>query len=257
MILDRIVETKRREVDLAKTRTPLDALERALGAAPPVRDFRQGLEKEPCAVIAEVKRSSPSRGRIREDFRPREIAAAYEAGGAAAVSVLTDETFFEGSGAHLREVRQAVTVPVLRKDFVIDAYQIAEARLLGADAVLLIVRLLGEDRLRECIARTASLGMEALVEVHGAPELETALRAGATLVGINNRDLATFRTDLATTLELMPRVPAGVTVVSESGIHSRHDVERLLGTGVHAFLIGEALMEAPDPAGRLREFLGR
>ncbi len=257
MILDRIVEVKKREVALAKERTPLGALERALVHAPPVRGFRESLERRDCAVIAEVKRASPSRGRLREDFRPREIAAAYEAGGAAAVSVLTDETFFEGSGAHLAEVRQAVGIPILRKDFVVDAYQIVEARALGADAVLLIARLLDEDALREFICRTTTLGMEALVEVHGASELERVLGARAALVGINNRDLATFRTDLAVTLELAPRVPAGVTVVAESGIRSRGDVERLLGAGVRAFLVGEVLMEATDAAAKLKELLGR
>jgi indole-3-glycerol phosphate synthase len=256
VILDQIVEAKRREVALAKARTSREALERALVHAPPVRDFRESLERRDCAVIAEVKRASPSRGRLREDFRPREIAAAYEAGGAAAVSVLTDEAFFEGSGAHLAEVREAVGIPVLRKDFVVDPYQVVEARLLGADAVLLIARILEEGRLREGIALAASLGMAALVEVHDGGELDRALRAGAALVGINNRDLATFRTDLAVTLELAPRVPAGVTVVSESGIRSRGDVERLLGAGVRAFLVGEALMEAPDPAEKLRELQG-
>lgn len=256
MILERIVEAKRREVALAKARTPREALERALVHAPPVRDFRESLERRDCAVIAEVKRASPSRGRLREDFRPREIAAAYEAGGAAAVSVLTDEAFFEGSGAHLAEVREAVGIPVLRKDFVVDPYQVVEARLLGADAVLLIARILEEGRLREGIALATSLGMAALVEVHDGGELDRALRAGAALVGINNRDLATFRTDLAVTLELAPRVPAGVTVVSESGIRSRGDVERLLGAGVRAFLVGEALMKATDPAEKLRELQG-
>lgn len=257
MILDRIVEVKKREVAHAKKRTPLAVLERSLPGAPPARDFRETLRRNPCAIIAEIKRASPSKGRLCEDFRPREIAAAYESGGAAAVSVLTDETFFEGAGAHLSEVRREATLPVLRKDFVIDEYQIVEARLLGADAVLLIARILEEGQLREYAARAASLGMSALVEVHGGGELDLALRAGAVLVGINNRDLDTFRTDLATTLELAPRMPAGVTVVGESGIHTRDDVERLLEAGVHAFLIGEALMKAPDPAAKLKELMGR
>jgi indole-3-glycerol phosphate synthase len=257
VILDRIVEEKKRQVAIAKAWAPLDVLESSLSGASPVRDFRGELRRNPCAVIAEIKRASPSRGRLCEDFRPREIAAVYERGGAAAISVLTDETFFEGSGAHLAEVRQTAAAPVLRKDFIIDAYQIVEARVLGADAVLLIARLLGDERLREYITRAASLGMAALVEVHSGQELDRALGAGATLVGINNRDLATFRTDLAVTLELAPRVPTGVTVVAESGIHSRGDVERLLGAGVQAFLIGEALMTAPDPTAKLKEFLGR
>ncbi len=257
MILDRIVEVKKREVALAKARTPLEVLERSLPGAPPVRDFREALRRYPCAIIGEIKRASPSKGRLCEDFRPREIAAAYERGGAAAISVLTDETFFEGAGAHLSEVRREATLPVLRKDFVIDEYQIVEARLLGADAVLLIARLLEEGRLRAYAALAASLGMSALVEVHGGEELDLALRAGAVLVGINNRDLDTFRTDLATTLELAPRVPAGVTVVGESGIHTRGDVELLLAAGVHAFLIGEALMKAPDQAAKLKELTGR
>ncbi len=256
MILDRIVEVKKREVALAKARMPLDALERALGGAPPGRDFAAALNAVPCAVIAEIKRASPSKGRFCEDFRPRDIAAAYEAGGAAAISVLTDETFFEGADAHLAEVRREAGLPVLRKDFVIDEYQIVEARLLGADAVLLIAGILGEDRLRDYVARTASLGMTALVEVHSGGELDKALRAGAVLIGINNRDLATFRTDLATTRELAPLVPAGIPVVAESGIHSRSDVEHLLEAGVHAFLVGEALMRAVDPAAKLKEFLG-
>ncbi|NPU86236.1 MAG: indole-3-glycerol phosphate synthase TrpC [Syntrophaceae bacterium] len=257
VILDRIVEVKKREVALAKARTPLEVLERSLHGAPPVRDFREALRRNPCAIIAEIKRASPSKGRLCEDFRPREIAAAYESGGAAALSVLTDETFFEGAGVHLAEVRREAGLPVLRKDFVIDEYQIVEARLLGADAVLLIARILEEDRLREYVSRASSLGMSALVEVHGGGELDLALRAGAVLVGINNRDLDTFRTDLTTTLELAPRVPAGMTVVSESGIQTRDDIERLLAAGVHAFLIGEALMKAPDPTMKLKELMGR
>jgi indole-3-glycerol phosphate synthase len=257
VILDRIVEVKKREVALAKARTPLAVLERSLSGAPPVRDFREALRRNPCAIIAEIKRASPSKGRLCEDFRPREIAAVYENGGAAAISVLTDETFFEGAGAHLEEVRREAGLPVLRKDFVIDEYQVVEARLLGADAVLLIARILEEERLREYAALAASLGMSALVEVHSGGELDLALRAGAVLVGINNRDLDTFRTDLATTLELAPRVPAGMTVVGESGIQTRDDIERLLDAGVHAFLVGETLMKASDPAAKLKELTGR
>jgi indole-3-glycerol phosphate synthase len=257
MVLDRIVEVKKREVAYAKARTPLAVLERSLVGAPPVRDFREALHRNPCAIITEIKRASPSKGRLCEDFRPREIAAVYESGGAAAISVLTDETFFEGAGGHLSEVRQEAGLPVLRKDFVIDEYQIVEARILGADAVLLIARILEDGRLREYSALAAALGMSALVEVHDGVELDRALRAGAALVGINNRDLDTFRTDLTTTLELAPRVPAGVTIVGESGIHTRDDVERLLEAGVHAFLIGEALMKTSDPAAKLKELTGR
>ncbi|HKL78370.1 MAG TPA: indole-3-glycerol phosphate synthase TrpC, partial [Gammaproteobacteria bacterium] len=208
------------------------------------------------AVIAEIKKASPSRGVLRADFRPVEIARSYEAGGAACLSVLTDVDFFQGADAHLREARAACSLPVIRKDFVIDPYQVSEARLLGADCVLLIVAALDDDTLAACLDRAADEGVAALVEVHDGDELDRALALGAELVGINNRDLHTFETRLETSEELAARVPAGTTLVAESGIHTRADMDRLRAAGISAFLIGESLMRADDPGAALAELIG-
>ena len=248
MILERILAAKREEVARRRQATPLAALVDAAKAQAPARGFRQALARPgPVRIIAEVKRRSPSKGALREDLDPAALARAYHMGGADAVSVLTDEPFFGGSAADLEAARAAVPLPVLRKDFIIDPYQVYEARAWGADAVLLIAAALREDQLRELLTLAGELGMDALVEVHTAGELEMALATGAQLIGINNRDLRTFITRLEVTLELAAKIPPGPVVVSESGIQSRADVERLAAAGVHAILVGESLVKSPDP----------
>lgn len=255
MILDQIVAAKRREIASLKKTTPLARLQEVINDLPPTRDFRQAINHRPCAVIAEVKRSSPSKGRIREQFDPVQIASIYQEHGAQAVSVLTDEQFFEGNGAYLAAIKKQIALPLLRKDFIIDAYQIYETRVLGGDALLLIASILEQRQLLEYIQLAEQLGLAPLVEVHTKAELGKALAAGAEIIGINNRDLQTFSTDLKRTLELVPLIPKGTIVVTESGISSRKDIELLMGAGVHCFLIGEALMQADDIGKKLREFL--
>lgn len=259
MILDRIVAVKRQEVASLKGRQPLAQVQEAAyrGDLPPVRDFRGAISNSSCSIIAEVKRSSPSKGRIREEFDPVRIATIYQANGAKAVSVLTDEQFFEGKGHYLSAIKAIIELPLLRKDFIIDPYQIYETRLLGGDALLLIAGLLEEGPLREYIKLSEALGLAPLVEVHTQAELEKALAAGAGIIGINNRDLRTFSADLKTTLELAPAIPTGKIVVTESGIATRGDIELLMEAGIHAFLIGEVLMRAEDIGGKLRELVGR
>lgn len=258
MILDEIVETKRREVARRKKTIPLRALEKMIAGRPPACDFRAALDADArCAIIAEVKRRSPSRGLLREDFDPVRIALEYESHGAAAVSVLTDETFFGGSDADLTAVKEAVTLPVLRKEFIIDPYQIHETRAIGADALLLIAAILTKGQLREYRVLSASMGLAALVEVHDGTELEKALGSGAEIIGINNRDLKSFRTELQTTLALAPLIPADRIAVSESGIRSRQDIETVTKAGIRAFLIGETLIAAPEIGPKLKELLGK
>ncbi len=258
MILDEIVETKRREVAWRKERVPLRALETAAGGMPPARDFRAAISAgtEP-AVIAEVKRRSPSRGLLRADFNPVRIAHEYESSGASAISVLTDEVYFGGSDADLAAVKAAVHLPVLRKEFIIDPYQIYEARAVGADALLLIAAILTDGELRQFRELAASLGLAALVEVHDRAELERAVAAGAQVIGINNRDLTTFTTDIRTSLDLAPLIPQGRIGVSESGIRSRGEIETLSKAGIRAFLIGETLVTAADTGLKMRELLGK
>jgi indole-3-glycerol phosphate synthase len=257
-ILDEILAHKATEVAAAKARLPAAALAaraEAVGEAP--RGLRRALEQAPApAVIAEVKRRSPSKGEIRADFEPVACARAYADGGAAALSVLTDERYFGGHLDFLAPIRRAVPLPLLRKDFTIDAYQIDEARVAGADAVLLIVAALDPARLGALRARAAELGLDALVEVHDERELDQALAAGADLVGVNNRDLRTFVTDLTVTERLAARAPAGTFLVAESGIAKPADVARLAKAGARAFLVGESLMREPHPGEalqRLRE----
>ena len=256
MILDDIVRDKRTALEAVRGRAPLTALrDRALFYAPR-QPLRPALEAHRRAIIAEVKKASPSRGVIRADFDPLHIAASYAANGAAAISVLTEERYFQGHLDYLAAVRGAVALPLLRKDFLFDAYQLYEARAYGADAVLLIVAILSDTLLRELLSLADELNLTALVEVHDRPELDRALHSGARLIGINNRDLRTFHTTLATTEALVPAVPADACVVAESGIETVADVVRLEQCGIHAFLIGEALMRAPDPGVRLRTLLG-
>jgi len=254
-ILQRILARKADEVRGRRTRISLAALHETIAQAPPPRGFvaalRSRIDAGKPAVIAEVKKASPSRGVIRADFRPADIARSYAAGGAACLSVLTDVDFFQGADAYLQQARAACELPVLRKDFVIDEYQIVEARALGADCVLLIVAALDASRLAAYAALAIELGMDALVEVHDAAELDRALATSATLIGINNRDLRTFKTTLDTTLHLRDRVPLDRLLVTESGIHTREDVSRMRAAGVHAFLVGEAFMRAEDPGAEL------
>jgi indole-3-glycerol phosphate synthase len=257
MILDQIVAAKREEVARLKKATPLARLQEVIKDLPPTRDFRQAINHRPCAIIAEVKRSSPSKGRIREQFDPVQIASIYQEHGAQAVSILTDEQFFEGKGDSLAAIKKAISLPLLRKDFVIDAYQIYETRILGADALLLIAAILDKGQLQEYIQLSEQLRLAPLVEVHTKAELDKALAAGAEIIGINSRDLKTFATDLKKTLELAPSIPQGKIVVAESGISTRKDIELLMEAGVHCFLIGEALMRSNDIGAKLRELLGK
>jgi indole-3-glycerol phosphate synthase len=256
-ILERIVASKRPEIERRRTETPLGQLEARLADAPAVRDFRAALEKGPgLGVIAEVKKASPSAGVLRADFDPVAIARIYEANGANAISVLTDEAFFQGHLAHLLAIRQAVAPPVLRKDFILDRYQIVEARVAGADAVLLIAEILGTKELPALLGEIHELGMQALVELYDRANLPRVLDAGAKLVGVNNRNLRTFVTSLDHSLDLVRDIPPDCCLVSESGICTRDDVLRLEAAGVKAVLIGETLMRAPDMGQKLRELRG-
>ena len=251
-VLDRIVEVKRAEVAAAKAARPRP-LE---NAAPPTRDFITALRKKKPAVIAEIKRASPSKGLLRENFVPAEIARSYEAGGAACLSVLTDREFFQGAPEHLAAARAACALPVLRKDFIVDPYQVDEARAMGADCILLIAACLALAQMKDLEAQAHALGMAVLVEVHDAAELQAALALRTPLVGINNRDLRTFETRLETTIDLLKDLPRNKIVVTESGILSAVDVARMRGHGVNAFLVGEAFMRAADPGAALRSMFG-
>ena len=255
-VLREILAHKREELEDRRRRVPLDEMRRRAGAAEPARPFRTALQGPRIRLIAEVKGASPSAGTIRPDFDPAGIARAYERWGAAAISVLTDGRYFHGADEHLVAAREAVRVPVLRKDFIVDAYQVYEARALGADAVLLIVAALPAPALADLQGVAHELGLAALVEVHTEAELETALTVRAPLIGINNRNLDTLETSLDTSRRLRPRIPPGVTVVAESGFEERSQVEEMERLGVSAVLVGTALMRAPDPAARLRELLG-
>jgi indole-3-glycerol phosphate synthase len=250
-ILARIVDHKRSE--LVRVSAYRADLERRAAERPPARDFRAALIASPPAIIAEVKQASPSKGVFTDDFHPASIAQLYETGGAAALSILTDEEFFKGKLADLEVGRSAVSVPVLRKDFTIDEFHIIEAAAHGADAILLIAAILGVQQLRAFRELAARYGMAALVEVHDDYELGAALDSGADMVGVNNRNLHTFEVTLDTSLRLARKIPAAVVKVAESGIHSRDDVQRLQAAGFQAFLVGEHLMKSTDPAAALRE----
>jgi indole-3-glycerol phosphate synthase len=256
-ILDEIITAKRREIAVGRTQLPLAALERRVAAAPPVRDFRAALEQGPgLGIIAEVKRASPSAGVLRAEFDPVALARAYERGGADAISVLTDEPYFQGRLEYLTAVRTAVQPPVLRKDFILDVYQVVEARVAGADAVLLIAEALDERELPALVQEIHALGMQALVELYDRANLPRVIASGAQLIGINNRDLRTFVTRLEHTLELAAEVPNDRCLVSESGIRTAADLDRLRAAGVKAALVGETLMRSPDPAAALRSLRG-
>ena len=254
-ILNRILARKAEEVAERRSKVPLAELSARIADLPDTRGFAAAIEAKieaglP-AVIAEVKKASPSKGVIRADFDPAAIARSYDAGGAACLSVLTDVDFFQGSDDYLRQARAACGLPVLRKDFVIDAYQLYEARVLGADCVLLIAAALDDARLSEFAFIAAELGMDVLVEVHDLDELERALPVPARLLGINNRNLKTFDVSLQTTLDLQAAVPADRVLVTESGILAPADVALMRDAGVHAFLVGEAFMRQPDPGAAL------
>lgn len=256
-ILDKIVATKREEIVRAKAETPLSALEEQLDGAPAVRDFFAALaEPAEISLIAEVKKASPSKGVIREDFHPVEIAMTYEQHGAACISVLTDEPYFQGSLDYLKAVRAAVGIPVLRKDFIIDPYQVVVARLAGADAVLLIAECLEDGQLKSLHDQIVALGMTPLVELYDPENVGRVVDAGARLIGVNNRNLHTFEVDIDHTLRLREQIPEDRAVVGESGIRTRADVERLQAAGVAAMLVGETLMREPDIGVAVTRLLG-
>ena len=256
-ILKKIVRRKQQEIAERRARTPLAKLTEALTDANLPRGFADALTAKiaagEAAVIAEIKRASPSRGVLREDFRPAQIARSYAAGGAACLSVLTDVDFFQGSDAYLQDARAACALPVIRKDFIIDPYQVYEARCIDADCILLIVACLDDNRLLELTELAQRLGMDVLIEVHDEAELERALAVDNRLIGINNRDLRTFEVGLDTTLRMLDQIPTDRLLVTESGIHTREDVALMRSHGVHAFLVGEAFMRAEEPGDRLAE----
>ena len=259
-ILDKIVAVKRDEISLARRQRDLASVRRDAEQLGGQRDFvgaiRSKIAAGKAGVIAEVKKASPSKGVLRENFVPAAIAESYETHGAATLSVLTDVNFFQGSAAYLREARANCSLPVLRKDFMVDAYQVFEAREMGADCILLIAACLDDALMADLEAQAHALGMAVLVEVHDGIELDRALRLTTPLVGINNRNLRTFEVTLQTTLDLLPRVPAERLLVTESGILGRSDVELMRDANVHAFLVGEAFMRAPDPGKALAALFG-
>lgn len=256
-ILRRILARKAEEVAERRARHSLQSLESRIREQGASRPFAAAVQQRAaageCAVIAEIKKASPSKGVIREDFHPAQIAASYQQGGASCLSVLTDVDFFQGSDSYLQQARAACELPVLRKDFTVDPYQVIEARAIGADAVLLIVAALDDTQMQELSQAASEVGLDVLVEVHDRWELERALELPTPLIGINNRDLHSFETRLATTLDLLPHIPADRLVVTESGIHTVADVALMRDANVRAFLVGEAFMRAADPGAKLRE----
>jgi indole-3-glycerol phosphate synthase len=257
-ILDKIVVSKRGEIAAARQQRPLEELEELAAAMPPPRDFRAALAGPgPIRLIAEIKKASPSAQVIRADFDPVAIGRIYQDHGASCLSVLTDTPYFQGHLAHLTHVQAAVAIPVLRKDFLVDDYQVVEARSAGADAILLIAEILDDIMLGRLLERAKQLGMAALVEFHNTANLSHVLASGADLIGINNRDLTDFGTDLEHTLRLRDQIPPEIVLVSESGIRTRRDVERLEAAGISAILVGESLMRAPDIGLAVDGLLGR
>lgn len=258
-ILRRILERKQEEVEAGRRQRSLSDLEQRAAEADVPRGFERAIiervEAGRSAVIAEIKKASPSKGVLREDFDPPAIAADYEAHGATCLSVLTDRDYFQGDEAYLSQARGACSLPVLRKDFMIDPWQVVESRAMGADCILLIAAALSDAQMEELAAAAREQSLDVLVEVHDEAELERSLALGLSLVGINNRDLRHFETRLETTLDLLPRIPADRTVVSESGIHRPEDVARLREAGVHAYLVGEAFMRQPSPGQALSDLL--
>jgi indole-3-glycerol phosphate synthase len=262
MFLETIVKNKRAELVHLKREQPLDRLKERITEFPPLRDFKGALMTPPTAgetttirIIAEVKKASPSKGIIREDFNPVELACTFEKNGAVALSVLTDKKYFQGNFDYLASIKRATAIPLLDKDFIIDPYQIYQARMYGADAVLLIAAILSDDLLADYLELTEHLGLSALVEVHTLDELQRVLAMNTPIIGINNRNLATFQVSIKTSLELLTYIPEGTLIVSESGIDSKKEIISLRERGVHAFLIGEALMKEPDAGKKLRELI--
>jgi indole-3-glycerol phosphate synthase len=256
-ILDQIVAVKHAEVASMKRCTSLSELKRMTEDLPPPRDFRTAISGRNGRIIAEIKRRSPSKGSLTTDFDPVQIALIYEENGAAALSVLTDKEFFAGEKRYLNDIKEKVSLPLLRKDFIIDPSQIYETRLIGGDALLLIAGILEARQLADYLVLTEEMGLSALVEIHDRKDLDKALAAGAAIIGLNNRNLKTFVTDLQTSRELIPHIPEGRMVVSESGIRTRSDIEDLMAVGIHAFLVGETLIKAKDRGEKLRELLGQ
>lgn len=254
-VLSTIIAARRRRIDEARAGVPLGSLRQAVEARTDFRDFAGALSGEALSVIAELKKASPSRGLLRPDFRPPEIATSYQQAGASALSVLTEEEFFQGSLNHLKAARSAVRLPILRKDFIIDEYQVYESAAAGADALLLIVAALEDGDLKHLLALSGRLNVAALVEVHTADELERAVAAGAQIIGVNNRNLSTLEVNLETSFRLREKIPAQCLAVSESGIKSGDDLERLAKAGFNAVLIGEHLMLAGDPGEELSRLL--
>ena len=256
-ILDKIVATKRAEIAAAQAKVSADELRQLLRGAPPVRDFFAALSTAgPIKLIAEVKKASPSKGVIREDFDPVAIAKIYEAAGAACISCLTDEQYFQGKLEYLSAIRESVAIPILRKDFILDAYQLLEARVAGADAVLLIAECLDDCHLRSLHNGAIELGMTPLVELYDPANLPRVLEAGAKLIGVNNRDLRTFEVDLEHTVRMRSQIPNDCLLVGESGIESHADVSLLAGAGVDAILVGESLMRSDDISAAVARLLG-
>lgn len=255
-VLAKILDHKRGEISAAKARRPAEQLQAELAAAPPVRDFVAALRAaKDIGLIAEVKKGSPSAGTIRADFDPQEIASIYQSAGASCLSVLTDEKFFQGHLDYLKKICELASVPLLRKDFIVDRYQVLEARVAGADAILLIAECLDDCTLRDLYFYASELGMESLIEIYDPENLDRVLKLEPSLVGVNNRDLRTFVVDLNHTLEIVPRVPKSTLLVSESGIKTRGDVERLKTHGVGAILVGESLMRADDIGTAVKELV--
>ncbi len=253
--LDDIIEYKKKELASRKERIPFHTLQQQLRHLKPCRSFRDALTADGIRIIAEVKKASPSKGIIREDFDHLDIAERYEKAGAAAISVLTDEHFFQGDIEYLSQISHVVDLPLLRKDFIVDEYQVLEARLYRADAILLIATVLPEKELKYLYDLSYSLGMDVLVEVHDRKDLKKALNIDAGIIGINNRDLKKFKTDINISLDLAARIPEGKVIVSESGINTKEDIRILSEGGAHAFLIGEALMREDDPGLKLKELI--
>lgn len=258
-ILEQIVAHKRLEVEAAKARTSLAELEARFPASSQSRSFAKAIvdrvRAQQIAVIAEIKKASPSKGLIREDFRPAEHAKDYEANGANCLSVLTDENYFQGSNDYLLEARAACSLPVIRKDFMVDTYQIAESKALGADCILLIVAALSPSNLVELADYAKAIGIDVLVEVHNLEELELALTLETELIGVNNRNLHTFETSLQTSLDLAQKIPEDRVLITESGIHTAADVRAMTEAGIFGFLVGESFMRAPNPGAKLKEIM--
>ncbi len=256
-VLARIVETKRAEVAARKATTSLAELETGIAAQSKPRGFRAALDaRTGHALIAEIKKASPSKGLIRADFDPPAHARAYQAGGAACLSILTDEQWFQGSDAYLKSARAAVSLPVLRKDFMVDPWQVTESRSIGADAILIIVAALDDGQMTEIEACALECGMDVLVEVHDDQEFDRALRLKSRLIGVNNRDLRDFTVDFQRTYDLLGRAPAGCTFIAESGLTTRADLDAMAAKGVHCFLVGEALMRQDDIEAATRALIG-